>query len=79
MTDGINEDSTSTVSVEEVSATLGELYDPDRPVQLIIVALSPDDSFPVLEGLAAQTNGKALAAVTLADLPGVMAAAVFEA
>lgn len=79
MTDGINEDSTSTVSVEEVSATLGELYDPERPVQLIIIALNPDGSFPVLEGLAAQTKGKALAAATLADLPGVMAAAVFEA
>ena len=76
LTDGRNEDSSSTVTAEALIAHLKKSFDPKKPVRIICIALNPDD-LKTLEQIAAPTGGKAVSAGTMAEVPEAVRIGLF--
>ncbi|MGY1746063.1 VWA domain-containing protein [Blastococcus sp. SYSU D00695] len=72
LTDGTNDDDASGISLQGLVDTLRAEADPDRPVQLIGVALGPEADLAALQQMAEATDGRAYDAQDPADLQAVL-------
>lgn len=71
ITDGRNEDSTS-VSLDDLVATLQSEADPDRPVRVVAIGVGPDADNAALQRIAEATGGSAYSADDPNDLQTVL-------
>ncbi|MCW2620430.1 MAG: uncharacterized protein JWL64_32 [Frankiales bacterium] len=71
LTDGKNEDSAG-ITLDQLLQALHAEGDPDRPIQVLAIALGPDADKAALDRIAAATNGQAFAAGSSADLQQVL-------
>lgn len=69
-TDGANEDP-STISLDELLATLKQEQDPARPVIIVTIGITDDADAAVLQKISAATGGTSHIARTPAEIPGV--------
>lgn len=76
LTDGKNEDTTSTLTEAQLRAHLTTTFDKDRPVRIIAIAFNPDD-VRVLSRIVASTGGKAVSAQTMAQVPEAVRLGLF--
>ncbi|NKR24576.1 VWA domain-containing protein [Prescottella equi] len=70
LTDGANEDP-STISLDELLATLKREQDPARPVIIVTIGITEDADAAVLQKISAATGGTSHVARTPAEIPGV--------
>lgn len=77
MTDGADEDSSSTTSLQDLLKSLEETQDEKRPVRIIVVALNPQENFAEMKQIAEATGGKAVTARNLSEVPNAFEAALF--
>jgi hypothetical protein len=71
ITDGAEEDDDG-LTINQLTNTLREEADPDRPVKVVGVALGPDADLGALERIAESTGGAAYSAVEETDLQEVL-------
>jgi hypothetical protein len=72
LTDGTNDDDAGGISLQGLVDTLRSEADPDRPVQLIGVALGPEADLAALQQMAEATGGQAYSAEDPDDLQAVL-------
>lgn len=72
LTDGTDEDDASGVTLPDLLATLTAEAEPERPVEVIGVALGPDADLSALEAITEATGGAAYSAVDGNDLQTVL-------
>ncbi|WP_433610554.1 substrate-binding domain-containing protein [Prescottella agglutinans] len=70
LTDGANEDPSS-ISLDELLATLKKEQDPARPVIIVTIGITEDADAAVLQKISAATGGTSHVARTPAEIPGV--------
>ncbi|QBJ97435.1 VWA domain-containing protein [Rhodococcus sp. ABRD24] len=70
LTDGANEDP-STISLDELLATLKREQDPARPVIIVTIGITEDADAAVLQKISAATGGTSHIARTPAEISGV--------
>ncbi|RDI20587.1 von Willebrand factor type A domain-containing protein [Rhodococcus sp. AG1013] len=70
LTDGANEDPSS-ISLDELLATLKREQDPARPVIIVTIGITDDADAAVLQKISAATGGTSHIARTPAEIPGV--------
>ncbi|WP_430331231.1 substrate-binding domain-containing protein [Rhodococcus sp. ACT016] len=70
LTDGANEDPSS-ISLDELLATLKKEQDPARPVIIVTIGVTDDADAAVLQKISAATGGTSHVARTPAEIPGV--------
>ncbi|WFR74726.1 substrate-binding domain-containing protein [Prescottella defluvii] len=70
LTDGANEDPSS-ISLDELLATLKKEQDPARPVIIVTIGITQDADAAVLQKISAATGGTSHVARTPAEIPGV--------
>ncbi|SEP21666.1 substrate-binding domain-containing protein [Trujillonella endophytica] len=78
LTDGTNDDDAGGISLQGLIDTLRSEADPDRPVQLVGVALGPEADLEELQQIAAATGGTAYSAQDPDDLQAVLFDAIRE-
>ncbi|HSF97090.1 MAG TPA: VWA domain-containing protein [Ornithinibacter sp.] len=76
LTDGKNEQTTSTFTEAQLRAHLARTFDKDRPVRIIAIAFDPSD-LGVLTRIVAGTGGKAASAQTMAQVPEAVRLGLF--
>jgi Ca-activated chloride channel family protein len=76
LTDGTNDDDAQGISLQGLIDTLRSEADPDRPVQIVGVALGPEADLAALEQIAAATGGRAYSAQDPDDLQTVLFEAI---
>ena len=72
LTDGTNDDDAGGISLQGLVDTLRAEADPERPVQLIGVALGPETDLAALQQLCEATGGRAYSAQDPDDLQAVL-------
>ncbi|RBY87331.1 substrate-binding domain-containing protein [Blastococcus sp. TF02A-26] len=72
LTDGTNDDDAQGISLQGLIDTLRSEADPERPVQIVGVALGPETDLVALQQLCEATGGRAYDAQDPGDLQGVL-------
>lgn len=78
MTDGANEDSSSTITIEQCIADLKKMQSTERPVVLMLVGMGPDADMAALNRIAKETNNEAAMVVSPQDLANKVALAISD-
>lgn len=79
VTDGADEDSTSTVDLKALKSFLSKTVNPKKPVRIIIVALNPKQNMSAMTAIARLTGGKAVSATTVSAVPRAVEEGLFTA
>ncbi|MFW0155428.1 VWA domain-containing protein [Rothia sp. P6271] len=74
MTDGENHDDNS-ISTEDLIKTIQSQQDPEAPVYIILIGISPDADMQALQEIASQTGGQAFPANSAEDIQRIFAEA----
>jgi len=71
ITDGINDDPTGGLSLEELLAAVEAEHDPERPVRIVTIGIGPDTDPAALEQISDATGGTSYVAVEPGDIETV--------
>ncbi|HEU5270885.1 MAG TPA: VWA domain-containing protein [Jatrophihabitans sp.] len=78
MTDGKNEDTSSTRTLEQLLAQLRSIADPQRPIRVITIGIGSGADTDALGKIAAATGGKSYLVQNAADISGVFLDAIAQ-
>lgn len=78
ITDGVNDDSNSSTTLQQLIATLKKEADPNKPVPVIMIGFGPDTDMSAMTQIAKATGGAAYTASKPQDLGNVLTTALTE-
>lgn len=78
ITDGVNDDKSSTTTLQQLVVTLKKEADPSKPVPVIMIGFGPDTDMAAMTQIAKATGGAAYSAQKPQDLSNVLTTALTE-
>ncbi|GAA4163439.1 substrate-binding and VWA domain-containing protein [Gryllotalpicola daejeonensis] len=78
ITDGVNDDDQSSLTLQSLVATLKKEADPSKPVPVIMIGFGPDTDIAAMTQIAKATGGEAYTAQQPQDLGTVLTTALTE-